>query len=146
MELIFSSRGFGLADPLLKPKTMKETTIEDVLKKEIHIAFMVFDNTKKPLNLIVESLVEKIMAASLNRQGWTRVEDGLPDYGTPCLVFGQSKMGSPQMGGSYIMMGERVDLIGTAIENERNRFTDKYGFKHMAYVTHWMPLPNKPSI
>jgi len=47
-------------------------TIEDV-KKEIQLAFMVFENTKKPLNLIIDTLAEKIFASLHQCGGWKEV-------------------------------------------------------------------------
>ena len=68
--------------------------------------------------------------ASLNRQGWTRVEDGLPE------TLGEDILICYEMGGQTIieigyLCGERL-IKGT---------TERY-----PPVTHWMPLPNKPSI
>jgi len=72
----------------------------------------------------------KVHQASLNRQGWTRVEDGLPE------TLGEDILICYEMGGQTIieigyLCGERL-IKGT---------TERY-----PPVTHWMPLPNKPSI
>ena len=67
-----------------------------------------------------------------NRQGWTRVEDGnLPAQGERVLVYCE---------GGLIEKGYR---IGGLWERDWAGIT----FHEAGYiVTHWMPLPNKPSI
>jgi len=68
--------------------------------------------------------------ASLNRQGWTRVEDGnLPAQGERVLVYCEG--GLIEKGYRIGMLWER-DWAGTTFHEA--------GYK----VTHWMPLPNKP--
>ncbi len=80
-------------------------------------------------------------AASLNRQGWTRVEDGLPDEEDDVIVY-MSKMGHGSPGSAYVGVYEKgkwkiVDTIDGIIQDANNN-PDYW------IVTHWMPLPNKP--
>ena len=72
----------------------------------------------------------KVHQASLNRQGWTRVEDGnLPAQGERVLVY---------CDGGLIEKGYR---IGGLWERDWAGTT----FHEAGYiVTHWMPLPKKP--
>jgi len=67
-------------------------------------------------------------AASLNRQGWTRVEDGLPETIEKVLTFEIDEFGDERIG------------ISTYTEDG-----DWYApFKTRINVKYWMPLPNKP--
>ena len=66
--------------------------------------------------------------ASLNRQGWTRVEDGLPETIEKVLTFEIDEFGDERIG------------ISTYTEDG-----DWYApFKTRINVKYWMPLPNKP--
>lgn len=75
---------------------------------------------------------------------WISVEKYLPDCNKNVLVFGEHSASNPQMGGGYISIAKRLDLKGTQLEKESRRFLDKNDFVQMRYVTHWMPLPEKP--
>lgn len=77
-------------------------------------------------------------------QDWIKVEDGLPEYGKSVLVFGEHRLGI-NMGGPSISIGRRQDLTGTSLEARKERHQDANQFISMSYVTHWMPLPDKPS-
>ena len=137
--MIFSSRGFGLADPLFKTKEMKQTTIErNKVDANIYIdrvIAMLKDESEDNqyiagYNGIVSLLqyAKESHAASLNRQGWTRVEDGLPEtLGEDILIY--YEMGGQTRIEIGYLCGERL-IKGT---------TEIY-----PPVTHWMPLPNKP--
>jgi len=107
---------------------MKEITIEDVLKKYIYKNIEGFGD-----GLTVAG-AEAAMTeyASLNRQGWTRVEDGLPENLEWCndSVLFLQKNGVIRLG-TYDYEFEEWNEIGGGIYKD---------------VTHWMPLPNKPSI
>ena len=73
--------------------------------------------------------------ASLNRQGWMRVEDGLPEasgenFTIDVLAFGDNGITVSSLYKSY------------------NQITG-YGRNECGYnrnVTHWMPLPTKPNL
>lgn len=75
---------------------------------------------------------------------WVKVEDSLPEYGVKVLVFGESSTANPNMGGAYIVISMRMDIRGTLLEKTHSRYIDKNQFRAMAYVTHWMPLPEPP--
>ena len=71
-----------------------------------------------------------IIAASLNRQGWTRVDNGLPENLEWCndSVLFLQKNGVIRLG-TYDYEFEEWNEIGGGIYKD---------------VTHWMPLPKKP--
>jgi hypothetical protein len=75
---------------------------------------------------------------------WISVKDKLPEYDVRVLVWGEHKGNNPQMGGAYPVITERVDLKETHQRNLR-RYVCENDFKMMAYVTHWMPLPESPN-
>jgi len=77
------------------------------------------------------------------REAWISVEENLPEYGKDVLMLVQH-INNPQMGGSYISIGRRLNLKGTAFEKNAERYQDKNQFSQMSHVTHWMPLPEKP--
>ena len=126
---------------------MKEITIEDVLKKYIYKNIEGFGD-----GLTVAG-AEAAMTeyASLNRQGWTRVEDGLPEDGQRVVVIQNPKT-----------TATRKSLYAE-YDAERKKFRN-VGYSHdgihlgLAYwsdIILWMPLPeydesmplpNKPSI
>lgn len=88
----------------------------------------------------IKELKQRI--ASLEKQlaedKWVSVDSGeLPDYGLKVLVWGEAKAANPSMGGAYAVISERVDLKGTMLEHNRDRYLCKHGFKHMAYVRFW---------
>jgi len=107
---------------------MNTTTIEDVLKKHI-------DAEKEKHCGIVFKHDETIYAAmteysSLNRQGWTRVEDGFPEDGQLVLVY-------------CVERGIRIMKWNT--EFFILKPSEAWGASNINLrVTHWMPLPNKP--
>ncbi len=129
---------------------MKEITIEDVLKlgTDIPTELLKFgdailtEEKKNPNHITTQLNRDEIISyntgyhkgflrghqtASLNRQGWTRVEDGLPDkYGKEVLAYSN---------GEY--------LIGT-LYNHYGRNICEGADTMIEDVTHWMPLPNKP--
>ena len=79
-------------------------------------------------------------AASLNRQGWTRVEDGLPEIDTAVFVRTEyESSGKPMVDFFTAYMDEYGDTIICPDD-------ESYGWQFNDVVTHWMPLPNKPSI
>jgi hypothetical protein len=111
-------------------------TIEDVLKKYIYKNIEGFGD-----GLTVAG-AEAAMTeyASLNRQGWTRVEDGLPEIGSSVLTFPHFKV---------LPFGTtEEDKIGNECDNDFWEWygDDDSGGARLArpYPTHWMPLPNKP--
>ena len=111
---------------------MANTTIEDVLTNVEQFWFdedvEMEDATSYVRWKDVKPMIEKF-AASLNRQGWTRVETELPAQGESVLVYCE---------GGLIEKGYR---IGSLWERDWAGTT----FHEAGYtVTHWMPLPNKP--
>lgn len=78
---------------------------------------------------------------------WVSVEDGLPDYDEVVIVYGQRKLSQPSMGGNpdVVTTCQRINIKGTGIERQRERYVDKNEFRQMNYVTHWMPLPSPPN-
>ena len=112
---------------------MKEITIEDVLKKhyeewqskeEFPVKWEACD--QKGLETIYKAMTEY---ASINRQGWTRVETELPKQGQRVLIA--TNTGSMEVGYYYKGYWER-NWAGTTF--------GEAGYQ----ITHWMPLPNKP--
>jgi spore coat protein CotF len=99
-------------------KTMTPT-IEDVLKKHCPLVYGTM------LDSIKAAMTEY---ASLNRQGWTRVEDGLPETGKRVLVFELDEFLE-----SHINIAKYTE-DGDWYAPFRIRYDVKY----------WMPLPNKP--
>jgi hypothetical protein len=104
-------------------------TIEDVLKKHG------FYYEQKSYTVDSFALYDAAKAAmteyaSLNRQGWTRVEDGLPE------VLGEDILICYEFGGQT-----RIELGYLCGENLIKGTTERY-----PSITHWMPLSNKPSI
>ena len=92
-------------------------TIEDVL-------------IKNDVIINSDSLKEKIFSAmteyaSLNRQGWTRVDSGLPEVDERVLICYDG------------------EVCIAFHDGENWGDTDEY---FLGEITHWMPLPNKPSI
>ena len=78
------------------------------------------------------------------QNNWIDVNDKLPDYDVKVLVFGEQKGMNPQMGGAYISIARRQDLSKTSVAKDASRMQDENQFSFMSYVTHWMPLPEKP--
>ena len=115
---------------------MKEITIEDVLKKYIYKNIEGFGD-----GLTVDGAERAcIEYASLNRQGWTRVEDGLPEVDTAVFVRTEyESSGKPMVDFFTAYMDEYGDTIICPQD-------ESYGWQFNDVVTHWMPLPNKPSI
>lgn len=74
---------------------------------------------------------------------WIPVEENLPDYGVKVLVWGEASEANPPMGGVYPIITHRIDLSEKQFDWMK-RSADKNGFIHTRYVTHWMPLPDKP--
>ena len=112
---------------------MKEITIEDVLKKHIEEYNSTvndmhkFKLSERELKMFSAAMTEY---ASLNRQGWMRVEDGLPEVGEHILVVIEN---------SLILTGKLMNNnIWVAY------FADGEQPLTIRKVTHWMPLPNKP--
>lgn len=91
--------------------------IEDVLKK--HITPQGYDI--KINNEIIKAAMKEW--ASLNRQGWTRVEDGLPEVDERVLIC----------------YGGEVCIAFHDGENWGD--TDEY---FLGEITHWMKLPEPP--
>ena len=79
---------------------------------------------------------------------WINVSERLPDYDETVIVYGQRKLSQPVMGVNpdIVTIGSRIEIKGSGLEKQRDRYVDKNEFRQMNYVTHWMPLPNKPSI
>jgi len=76
--------------------------------------------------------------ASLNRQGWTRVEDGKPEIGDSVLVFPHYRV---------FPFGRKEELRDDASDFTFWRWNEYWDDVEIVKdVTHWMPLPNKPSI
>jgi len=67
-----------------------------------------------------------------NRQGWTRVEDGLPDEHEKVLVLLETDIVLMAIMGA----NEWAIYWSDGIKGEDTE----------RRITHWMPLPNKPSI
>ena len=73
-------------------------------------------------------------AASLNRQGWTRVEDGLPEH----------RPGWSHSESVNIYNGD-VDIVSTGAYNYLTKEFDDYLYNNRKFkVTHWMKLPEPP--
>lgn len=75
---------------------------------------------------------------------WISVKDRLPEYGRQVLVWGQHRL-HVQMGGAYASICERANFKGTLLEGKESKYLCEHGFRQMAYVTHWMPLPSSPT-
>ena len=81
---------------------------------------------------------KRILAASLNRQGWTRVEDGKPEIGDSVLVFPHYRV---------FPFGRKEELRDDASDFTFWRWNEYWDDVEIVKdVTHWMPLPNKPII
>ena len=98
------------------------TTIEDVLKKHLP---EFEDSTSDLKNAIYAAMQEY---ASLNRQGWTMVEDGLPEDGSTVLVTN----------------GERVKEVFFSKRTSRDTPTFIFTTMKKDEITHWMKLPEPP--
>ncbi len=77
---------------------------------------------------------------------WIKVEDDLPPFGEEVIVFGEHRTASPQMGGAYQFMTERVDLSHLKPDIYLIRLLDENQFKNARYVTHWMHKPKNPQL
>ncbi len=114
----------------------KDITIEDVLEKEFNeweklipkeLSELLSDfamNHTYPVRGVLRNLFK---AASLNRQGWTRVEDGLPTENDTSDYWYDEVM--------TLQVGRR-----------RPTFMKYWEVKNCPFTKYWMPLPNKPSI
>src|SRR6187551_1502371 len=101
-------------------------TIEDVLYKHLGYANIKWfeKNNLNDYNAIKAAMTEW---ASLNRQGWTRVEDGLPGRFVKVLV---------QFGQQIILIGE-VAANGWVVY-----WSDGLGAEHPERrIEYWMPIP-----
>lgn len=78
--------------------------------------------------------------------GWISVKDRLPDFDEKVFVFGEALGMNPSMGGAYTMVSWRQDLSKTLLKNQKHKYQDENNFRQMSYVTHWMPLPEKPQL
>ena len=113
--------------------TQDKPTIEEALKDKIWI-----DNKGNPHIAVLDAMVAmKEYAASLNRQGWTRVEDGLPEYAGEYLC----RWENPNKPHKYDVLMFSVDGIWRMYDSVADDYEEAF-----ASVSHWMPLPNKPSI
>ena len=108
---------------------MKEITIEDVLKKNYELIFGTQKYEHSNLFHTYSDVIKAAMTeyASLNRQGWTRVEDGEKETFKQILLTD---------GANY-----SIGFFGSdgLTDWEVNKYFN-------SRPTHWMPLPNKPSI
>lgn len=75
---------------------------------------------------------------------WISVEDELPEFDKKVLVCGEQSAANPQMGGAYVCFAHRTDISKTSFKRDAHRMQDKNQFMYMRYVTHWMPIPQKP--
>ena len=110
-------------------------------------------------NILEKALTEY---ASLNRQGWTRVEDGLPKEGERVFIYYKNEHGKYWRDVAFYTYGKVVEF-----DDEQDDFPECFDPEKGIYllpkgfwfnsevdenlfnrlnVTHWMPLPNKPSI
>jgi len=90
---------------------------------------------------------------------WISVEDALPEYCTPVLVFCANAnykhdglktiVASYQSGNDLFETSEIFDLEDDAVDSwiaETSMFDDEYGGRLINDgVTHWMPLPEPPT-
>ncbi len=107
---------------------MANTTIEDVLKKH-----RVFTAGKEALERVTAAMTEY---ASLNRQGWVKVEDGLPE----------NRPGWSHSESVNIFNGD-VNIVSTGAYNYLTKEWDDHLYGSRKFkVTHWMPLPTKPNL
>lgn len=71
---------------------------------------------------------------------WIRVEDRLPEQGTPVLTVSEDLGSSPVV--AFIRREESYSLrfyIAYTFHGERD-----IGFHFQTFPTHWMPLPEPP--
>lgn len=76
---------------------------------------------------------------------WIDVNDNLPAEGKNVLVLGEQSGMNPQMGGAYVSISKRVWLPKIKIQSV-SAHVDENDFAMMQYVTHWQPLPTRPTI
>lgn len=106
---------------------MKEITIEDVLKKK----FLGLEDREGYGDSITYDLADQCAKiamteyASLNRQGWTRVEDGLPENRESVLCLDR------------VWKRQRQNSYEEHTDQNKEWFIKTY--------SHWMPLPTKPN-
>jgi len=91
-----------------------------VLKK--HIGEITYNNAPAFRNDALKAMTEY---ASLNRQGWTMVEDGLPTENDTSDYWYDEVM--------TLQVGRR-----------RPTFMKYWEVKNCPFTKYWMPLPNKP--
>ena len=107
-------------------------TIEDVLKKHLGYANIKWfeKNNLDDYNGIKAAMTEY---ASLNRQGWTRVEDGLPEESEWVLAYCKEDR-------------EHFDMpcVAKVVDKDWYEYGENYHYNRT--VTHWMPLPTKPNL
>jgi hypothetical protein len=97
-------------------------------------------------NLKSENIALKLEVEKLREFGstkWIPVTERLPEFGQKVLCFGHEMAMNPQMGGCYVFICSRLELLKERHNKHLNSQLDENGFKR-ATVTHWMPLPNKP--
>ncbi len=116
--------------------TQDKPTIEAELEKKFKP--LVWGNTAYTRKKRVEEcvIIAKEYAASLNRQGWTKVEDGLPDIGGEYNVVWDLEDGQEP-----VVSTMEYDAI-------KKKWIDTRSWEGQICETvlSWMPLPNKPSI
>lgn len=142
---------------------MKEITIEDVLDKYPQFSRRDFglSGNDEPDYISIDSAKAAMTEyASLNRQGWTRVEDGLPKEGERVLICYKNEHGKIWRDVAFYTYGKVVEF-----DDEQDDFPECFDPEKGIYllpkgfwfnsevdenlfnrlnVTHWMPLPNKP--
>ncbi len=75
---------------------------------------------------------------------WIRIEDKLPEKGIPCLLY----ISYPK----ETMFNCRADPMkrcfsvigGLRWDNKFISYDDQYSEVGLKYISHWMPLPDKP--
>ncbi len=116
-----------------------------------------FKLSERELKMFTAAITEY---ASLNRQGWTRVEDGLPKEGERVFIYYKNEHGKYWRDVAFYTYGKVVEF-----DDEQDDFPECFDPEKGIYllpkgfwfnsevdenlfnrlnVTHWMPLPNKP--
>jgi hypothetical protein len=103
-------------------------TIRDVLKETF--SEKEWDNINEHGRQYIRKAMQTY-AASLNRQGWTRVDSGLPEESEWVLAYCQEDR-------EHFAM----PCVAKVVDKDWYEYGENYHYNRT--VTHWMPLPNKP--
>lgn len=75
---------------------------------------------------------------------WIRVEDQLPEKGVVCLLYITYPKGTSFNCRADPLPRNFIQIGGLRWDGKFISYDDQYSEVGLKYVTHWMPLPEKP--